>query len=304
MKLIPNERNSIIHINYSPIPLIDRAFISQIKSKGSPIIFTPHDILPFAHERIRMIGRKKLFELADRVVFHSTHNMKEAQSIFSVEEGKSVLMKHGLPPIEDIGLNKQIARRSLGILPGEKCILFFGTIKTEKGLDVLVKALTDLKTPDIRFTLIVAGEDVQSVGGKLLKSTFNRTKNTFRILSILRRVSDEEKARLFLSSDFVVLPYKKIYASGVLKDSIAYGLPVIASNIGELAEVITSYRIGETFPVGESKKLSTIIERFLLDQELIDIYSANSRVAKSSFSWNNTILPLIEAYWQLAGRLS
>ena len=69
--------------------------------------------------------------------------------------------------VPDTDLTTAAAKRRLGIKPGEKTILFFGSIRPYKGLEYLVEAFLRLAATDPSYRLIIAGEAKRDSGGYL-----------------------------------------------------------------------------------------------------------------------------------------
>ena len=63
----------------------------------------------------------------------------------------------------------------------------------------------------------------------------------------IRYIPDEQVSNYYCAADFVVLPYKKIFQSGVLLMAMSYGTPVITSNIPGMTEIVTDGINGLTF---------------------------------------------------------
>jgi len=55
-------------------------------------------------------------------------------------------------------------------------------------------------------------------------------------------VADSEVPVYFSAADMLVLPYTRASQSGVAHIAMAYGLPIVASRVGGLAEGLESYQ--------------------------------------------------------------
>jgi glycosyltransferase involved in cell wall biosynthesis len=74
-----------------------------------------------------------------------------------------------------------------------------------------------------------------------------------------RFIEDGEVARLFLDADLAVLPYLEASQSGVLNLAAAFGMPVVATDVGELRETVESNRIGLVVPPNDPDRLADAI---------------------------------------------
>jgi glycosyltransferase involved in cell wall biosynthesis len=154
----------------------------------------------------------------------------------------------------------------------KRYLLFFGMLKRAKSLEVLLEALAKLPE-DIH--LIVAGRprdmDYSYYSRLILKLGISG-----RVHSIIRYVTNEERHFLFTIPEAVVLPYRRIYQSGVLLLAMSYGLPVIASDLPANREVINN-RNGTLFITGDSSDLADKIHLLLEDEARMKSISDSAR---------------------------
>lgn len=127
---------------------------------------------------------------------------------------------------------KKIAKRFNG-----KIILYVGRISEEKGVDVLIDALAKLKSNSINFKAIITGFGDNEFSNNILSKIddFQLNKN----IECKGFITKSEVYELIDNSFVSIVPsiwYENMPNS--LIESQAYGLPVIASNIGSLKELI------------------------------------------------------------------
>ncbi|HBE72108.1 MAG TPA: hypothetical protein DDW52_28560 [Planctomycetaceae bacterium] len=136
-------------------------------------------------------------------------------------------------------------------------ILFFGRIWEYKGLEYLIKAqpLVTAQHPDARFVIGGEGEDFE----RYRKMMTNP--ETFELH--IERVSDEKRERLFADATIVVLPYISATQSGVIPIAFNHSVPVIATDVGALREVIHHERTGLLIPPRDTEALGKAINRLL-----------------------------------------
>lgn len=136
-------------------------------------------------------------------------------------------------------ISKEEACEKLNIDPKRKVILFFGFIRKYKGLDLLIEAMETM--PD-DYLLLIAGEPYGSFDGYM---DLIRKKNLFaKVKMFVRYIDDKEVTNFFSAADVCVLPYKSATQSGIVGIAYHYGLPVIATDVGGLKEMIQPYGTG------------------------------------------------------------
>src|SRR5262249_35499355 len=111
---------------------------------------------------------------------------------------------------------------------GRPRLLFFGTIRPNKGLHVLLRALESLPNCD----LTVAGEADEAGYHEQVRKLAARFP-AGRIEMLDHYVAEGELPALFERSHLVVLPYTFFASqSGVLHQALAFGRPVVATDVG------------------------------------------------------------------------
>ena len=89
------------------------------------------------------------------------------------------------------------------------------------------------------------------------------------------------------AADIVVLPYRKIYQSGVLLMAMSYQKPVIVSDLEGMIEIIQDNKNGYVFETGNCKSLSKKIINALDDPIRLEaIGSAGFKTVVEKHCWN------------------
>lgn len=180
----------------------------------------------------------------------------------------------------DDTITREIARQRLG-WKDEKRVLFFGQIKKVKGLDVLIKAFGDINTGH----LLIAGK-VWKDSFEQYQSLISEQKNSSLITTEIRFITDEERELLFKAADILVLPYRKIFQSGVLLMAMSYGLCVVASDLPANSAIITDGVDGVLFKNEEHADLAEKLAYLLDNQDKVDeIGEAALETMKAKYGW-------------------
>lgn len=135
-------------------------------------------------------------------------------------------------------------------------LLFFGQIKKAKGLEILFEALSQTKS---NFKVIIAGK-VRDDNWERYEDIITVLNLKDRVLPVVRHITDEERDYLFAISTAIVLPYTRIYQSGVLLMAMSFPKLVIASDLPPNAEIISHKKNGLLFPSGNSAALAQEID--------------------------------------------
>jgi len=205
-------------------------------------------------------------------------------------DAKYKLVPHPLYDHFPSRISRQDACRMLNIDPQRKIILFFGFIRGYKGLDLLIEAMEHL--PD-DYLLLIAGEVYGSFDDYERQI---REKNLFaKVKLFVRYISDNEVPNFFSAADVCVLPYKTATQSGIVGISYHYELPIIATDVGGLNEMIVPYGTGMMVRKPEQHLISAAIGDYF-NMNLRPQFEENIRNYKKIANWEVLAAKILELY--------
>jgi glycosyltransferase involved in cell wall biosynthesis len=126
-----------------------------------------------------------------------------------------------------------------GISTNSRLVLFVGRLDTLKGIDLILHALGPLLEQENLVLLYAGHEDLLAKGTKKMLANMKQTISDAswgnRVKFLGRR---EDVPRLLASCDILVHPTRKEGFGLVLVEAMAAGLPVVASNVEGIPEVL------------------------------------------------------------------
>ncbi|MFQ5507051.1 MAG: glycosyltransferase [Planctomycetota bacterium] len=150
--------------------------------------------------------------------------------------------------------------------------LTLASLHRRKGLDVLVNALRRLGAPASgRLVWVIAGEGPMRRG--LLEQAVTLPDGVE--LKIQDKV--EPPTRLLAAADLFCLPSRNEGLGVALLEAMAAGLPVVASKVGGMREVVVSEESGFLVPVEDGAALAKALARLLEDRELGRMFGRRAR---------------------------
>lgn len=176
------------------------------------------------------------------------------------------------------GVRDEAAGPAANRASGPPTILFLSNMLEEKGPLVLLEALAMLARRGVPFQARFAG----AWRGPLSRERFASRVASLGLedrVSYLGPVHGAEKARLFAGSDLFALPsyYAHEALPLVVIEAMMHGLPVVATNIGALPEIVLHRRTGELVEPRDVPALAAALERLLQDGNLRAAYGMAAR---------------------------
>ena len=182
-------------------------------------------------------------------------------------------------------VDKMSARQKLG-LSDKKIILYVGRIDPLKGIDQLLKTMPLLKNQDSPRLIIIGGDENsrEEVGRlqKLCAELDISDRVTFQGLIKQDKLSD-----YYSAADVCVVPSYYESFGLVPLESLACGTPVVATDVGDLKNIIRQGETGYIVPDNAPDKLAASISLALAKPRLDREYALAIRASVSAWDWAN-----------------
>ena len=92
----------------------------------------------------------------------------------------------------------------------------------------------------------------------------------------------------YAAADLVVLPYKRIYQSGVLMMSMSYERAVLVSDLPPLTDIVTDKETGFIFKSEDPQSLATKLNDILSNLDILDTVRHNGvKLIKTKYDWKH-----------------
>jgi glycosyltransferase involved in cell wall biosynthesis len=202
-------------------------------------IHTAHNALPHGRERSRFFraAYRWIYRFPHAIIAHTTQVSRQLESEFGVNPARIAVISIGLnEEMPDTDLSVSDARRQLGLPPHSPIALFFGKVEPYKGVDLLAEAWGMVRTPEAR--LVITGWCPDAAYTRQIRQVIAQSPRAATIEWREGFVPNEIVAVWLKACDVVVMPYRNIYQSGVVFLCLRFGVPIVATNVGSLAEYI------------------------------------------------------------------
>jgi glycosyltransferase involved in cell wall biosynthesis len=277
-------RPDVVHLHSTnPIALAHLLLLGRL---GVPLVATAHVVTPHERSRIQDAVYRRIHRASPLIIAHSEHDRKRLLEEFLLEPGRVVVIPHGeygffgregdLP-------DRDAARRGLGLDPRDEVALFFGYIREYKGLDVLLEAWPGVVRARRRARLVVAGDPVRLAPAR--RGELEAWATRLGAIHRFAYVPFPEVTRYFAAADVLVMPYRHVSQSGVLFLALSLGLPVVATRVGGLPEVLRDGDSALLVPADSAAALGDAVARVLGDATLRARLAAGGRRVADAHAW-------------------
>ena len=299
LEMIKN--SDLIHVHGHPY--LSSFLAAKIAKRYSkPLVVTQHNtfieynnIWDTAEKLNDMAIGKQVLKEANRIVVVSNATKNYILSI-GAEPGKIEVIHNGvdLERFKPLSGVKEGMRERLGISKDAFVLLTVRRLVYKNGIDTLLESaeIAVKKNPKLVFVVVGKGPDFKEVKEKIADSGMQRQ---FRVTGF---VSDEDLPFYYNLSDLFVLPSKS--GEGlplVALEAMACGLPVIATNVGGISEVMSG-GYGKLVPPNSPEALADAILEFSR-KDLLGLRKSLREMVKQKYSWNKNVEKLGKIYEEL-----
>jgi glycosyltransferase involved in cell wall biosynthesis len=275
-----HERDADVrHHQWFPLPRLD----SLLLGPARPRVLTLHNVL--RAERLE----RRLLDRMDAVVVHTPRGAEDLARRSGLAGERIRVIPHG-------------AFEHLTHQPGElplppdlaavegPVVLCFGVVRPYKGVDVLLEAFRD-----VAAELWVVGRPLGESMERL-----RRLAPPGRVRFVPRYVSDLELPAFFRRADLLVLPHRRVDVSGVLFAGLAFGKPMVLTDVGGFRDVVGPHGAGRLVPPEDPGALGSAIAELLADPAARAELGERARAAAAGpYSWDRIAGMTLELYEEL-----
>ncbi|EML6324638.1 glycosyltransferase family 4 protein [Bacillus cereus] len=279
----------LIHVHISGVsaPLIV-AYLAQ-KILKIPLVVSVHCSRNFTYKPMNQFDyiihpfikkmEKNIIEKAEKTIF-LTDNIKRKYESILEEKENLVVIPDCIAPHHLKSDNEYLLGRDTDIFPfnkNDKIILYVGRIAHEKGWETFVHMSKELDAKQ-DFKFIVCGDGPQREKMEAMVREFNLT-NKYYFTGF---VSRESIPNFMRKASVLVIPSKHEELGGIALEGAASGVPMVASNVGGLRNILSNEKNALLVNPEEYSNFANAVIRIITDKKLRAklVESANQSIVK------------------------
>ena len=222
-----------------------------------PLALTIHDVSTHPGSDSKLKRRRKMIKTllkwrADAIHLHSNRLYEKFKILYPEVATKVKVIPHGALTLFTSWENETIDREPL-------TCLFFGRMEKYRGLDNLVHIGRIVKDtiPGIKIIVAGQGSELQKYRGEMDALGIFEVHDAF--------IPDSKIFRYFRRASLLLLPYNEASQSGIVSMGLPFGLPVVATSVGAIPEVVIDKRHGSIVPTGDMNSFAEVVRSLLSD---------------------------------------
>ena len=190
------------------------------------MLWTIHNRTPHRQKdaHIFFSARREMCSLADAIHVHTQDAKDYMQCTYDIDPGLLNIIPHP-SYLGTYEATEKTVSRPLPIAE-QRRFLFFGMMRSDKGLDDIYTAQRRLNRHNWRFHLDLIGKAFRSQRRRL---RFMNAESNVSVLS--DRVPDEDVPAIFGRAQIFLAPYKNPFTSGTMMLAQTFGLPIIGPDL-------------------------------------------------------------------------
>jgi glycosyltransferase involved in cell wall biosynthesis len=278
-------RADVAHFQWLTVQHLD----GHLLPEGIPLVLSAHDILPREPRPGQLTAQRRLYDHFQAIVAHSRHGAGRLIAL-GLDPARVHVIPHGaFSHLGAAGPRAEVAPFETD----RPVVLCFGLLRPYKGIELLLEAWEGIGEAE----LWIVGMPRMDVSGILAKIHALGTDSGVRLIP--RFIPEGDLPAYFRRADLVVLPYLEIDQSGVLFTALAFGRPLLLSDVGGFPEIAET-GAARVFPAGDAGALHEALEDLLEDPAgRAEMAEAARMAAAGEYSWQAVAAQTLELYEEL-----
>lgn len=277
-------RFDIIHAHYAVPQGLLGAMLKKLK--GTPLVVTLHgsDITVLGKGRVTRFLLGFVLKEADRIIAVSEFLKREALALGALEE-KTRVIYGGV----EVGSHRgRLVERKKGSCK----VLYIGALVRHKGVDFLLRAFKWVSERRRGCRLLIVGDGAE-------KDRLMGLRDELEVETEFCGYVDDISG-ILRESDVLVLPSRDEGFGLVLLEAMAAGLPVVATRVGGIPEIVRHNENGLLVERGDVNALADAILKVLEDEDLRNRLVEGGLKTVERFSWSRMAGEVDEVYRELS----
>ena len=251
------ERPDLLHVHHV-WPAADRYLAALAAAAGVPRLVVTEHIEGHSHSEAQVRLKIRELERADAVTAVSAAVADSLVRDYGVDRARLRVVPNGAEPPDEVAERPAVRRlrEELGAGVLRPLWVCAGRLEEQKGQDVLLDALAEVRRRGLEFVAVLAGEGRQ-------RAALEERARALGLEANVRFAGQvDDVGPLLAAADAVAMPSRWEGLPLVLLEALARGRPVVASAVGGVPEAVSDGEHARLVPPGDALALAGALEEF------------------------------------------
>ncbi|NMB89292.1 MAG: glycosyltransferase family 1 protein [Chloroflexi bacterium] len=243
----------------------------------------------------RADGERQVLRAANKIIVATPAEQSQLEFLYQADSRKLVTIPPGVDTTHFYPIPKDEAKAVIGVPTQDRMILYVGRIEPLKGVDILIRALAQIKANGVldqypHYLAIIGGDpDVSELE---MNAEMARLKKLCAELGIgdlvvfLGKRSQDMLAYYYSAAEVLVMPSHYESFGMVALEAMACGTPVVASQVGGLAFLVQDGKTGFFVPDDDPEALADRLTRLIEQPELLNSLGQQANRYAHAYGWD------------------
>lgn len=276
-QFLRQKRPNVVHTHHFA-PLLYSAVSTKLV--GARLIHTEHGLGMYDCRR-RRLALRLLSTLCSSIVAVGTESARFLREQVGIPAGKLSVIPGGIRTDQFVGSSRTAARRVLGLRDVDRVAVIVARLSAEKNHRLLLNAFREVSQRVENACLLIVGEGSER---SAISTEISRLglENCVRLLGLRRDIP-----RILAASDVFLLSSNEEGLPIAVLEAMASGLPIVATDVGDLCTVIEQSITGRLVPAGDIDAFAQATIDILADSAKAQVMGREARRRVTSFSVRN-----------------
>lgn len=278
-QIFRSRRAKIVHTHHFPSLLYS---LIGAKLVGARLIHTEHGLSTYNvwHRRFAL---RVMSQFCHAVVAVGVDSERFLRQQVGVEASKLFVIPGGVRADRFRNVSRADARRDLGLKESDRVIVMVARLSPEKNHVLLLDAFEEVRKriPEARLLIVGGGPEQAAIVERIGRLGLAGCVNMLGVRHDIPQV-------LSASDVFVLTSDREALPIAVL-EAMAAGLPIVATNVGDLYTVIEDGINGRLIPPGDVEGFANATISLLQNPELSTLMGRNNRFRANEFTVSTTV---------------
>lgn len=293
-KLIKIPKDSIIHVHIAPAFVPEIVFLVS-KLRGIPYVAHIHlDVRPstkmgFLLPFYKKVFLQKILNYSSKIIVPTKDYIDLVSKKYSISKNKIYIVPYGI----DLKKFKSLSGKSHDPIR----LLFVGRLEIQKNVPLLIrsfKKITEKNVRNIELHIVGDGEEKSKIINLIKEEKLEKK------VILHGALRGKRLYKIFSNSDIFILTSRYESFGIVLIEAMVSGLPIVASNIPAVRNVVENNKTGLLVkPLPED--FAKAIEKLLNSSQLREKLIKNGLEEVKKYSWDKIIEKFEDIYREVLG---